>query len=152
MALAVTRTTAALTAISTAFATRATPVFAAATTEATTAAAFATLAVAARKLPALTAGATLASTVSVFTRRRCRLATTTRRTAEGASVPIWGAAAITPRTLSVVVLAPTGRRGLFLSPLRAEAETLQLAQVEFVEIRRRILLGSVVVHFREKRV
>jgi hypothetical protein len=30
--------------------------------------------------------------------------------------------------------------------LRAEAEALQLAQVEFVEIRRRILLGSVVVH------
>jgi hypothetical protein len=34
--------------------------------------------------------------------------------------------------------------------LRTEAESLQLAQIEFVEIRRRILLGSVVVHVVRK--
>ena len=51
------------------------------------------------------------------------------------------------RTLTALLPGtPVRSRRLLLEPLRAKAEALQLAQVEFVEIRRRISLGSVVVH------
>jgi hypothetical protein len=51
------------------------------------------------------------------------------------------------------LFAPVRSGRLFLRPLRAEAKALKLAQIEFVEIRGRILLGSVVVHVvRKKRV
>ena len=79
-------------------------------------------------------------------------------TTEGSPIaPIGGATswAVTPifatRTLPSLIVSGRGR--FFLRPLRAEAEALELAQIEFVEIRRRILLGSVVVHVvRKKRV
>jgi hypothetical protein len=66
--------------------------------------------------------------------------------------PIASIRATRPTFASIVVTstlttASTFWRGrFFLSPLRAKAEALQLGQVEFVEIRRRIFLGSVVVH------
>jgi hypothetical protein len=56
------------------------------------------------------------------------------------------AAIVRSRTIS-----PFGRSRFFLTPLRAKAEALQLAQVEFVEIRGRIFLGSVVVHIVQKK-
>ena len=52
--------------------------------------------------------------------------------------------AITPWPLGTIALI---RRGRFvLRPLRAETETLKLAQIEFVEILGRIFLGWRVVH------
>jgi hypothetical protein len=88
------------------------------------------------------------------------IAGATRRTPESPAVtPIGHASrAITAifatRTITAAFTVATVACGrLLLGPLRAEAEALKLAQIEFIEIRRRILLGSVVVHVvRVKRV
>lgn len=60
--------------------------------------------------------------------------------------------AFTPGPIASFVIPTVARGRLFLCPLSAETEALQLAQIEFVEIRGRILLGSIVVHVVWKRV
>src|SRR5262249_12021304 len=65
----------------------------------------------------------------------------------GAFPPLFAARPLAP----LIAVTPVGRGRLFLRPLRAKAEALQLAQIEFVEIRGRILLGSVVVHVVRKK-
>src|SRR5580658_736184 len=69
---------------------------------------------------------------------------------ERAAVAPVGRSARPPRAVvamrPVRMVAGLGRRILVLGPLGAKAEALQLAQVDLVEIRRRIILGSVVVH------
>jgi len=72
------------------------------------------------------------------------------RTLEAATVAAGFAAAraavIAPRTIASFPPFRTVGRLLVLGPLGAEAEALQLGEVELVEIRRRIFLGSGIVH------
>jgi hypothetical protein len=80
------------------------------------------------------------------------IATGASRSPKGPTIPpIRGAAATTlaPRPFTSLFM-PIRRGGLLLRPLRAEAKALQLAQIEFVEIRGRIFLGGVVVHVIQK--
>jgi hypothetical protein len=86
------------------------------------------------------------STRAAFTR--------TCRTSKGTTVTTVRRAtsAFTTRPIASLVIPPVARGRFFLCPLCAETEALQLAQIEFVEIRGRILLGSIVVHVVWKRV
>jgi hypothetical protein len=77
----------------------------------------------------------------------------TRRFAEGAAIPpIRRSSAAVPTVGHAVTSWPLGtialfgRRRFVLRPLRAETETLELAQIEFVEILGGIFLGWRVVH------
>ena len=63
-----------------------------------------------------------------------------------------GSAARCPALAMVVATRPfasfalVSGRGLILRPLGAEAEPLELTQIDFIKIRRRIFLRNVVVH------
>jgi hypothetical protein len=100
-------------------------------------------------LPAITAELPTLRSVGRCNRATIITSWRTSRLLEGAAIATVGgrpAVIATRRTITAVTTVVGSGSLLVLGPLGSEAEALELGQIEFIKIRRRIFLGGVVVH------